>query len=72
MVGRLEDHQQSLFYDFCFEDHVPQNHLLRQIARASDLSDVRRQLAPYYSAMGSLDPKLIIRMLLFGYLYGIR
>ena len=68
MMGRLEDHQQSLFYDFCLEDHVPQDHLLRQIARALDLSDVRRQLAPYYSAMGSLDPELMIRMLLFGYL----
>lgn len=39
-----------------------------------DLSDVRQKLAPYYSAMGrpSLDPELMIRMLLVGYLYGIR
>lgn len=74
MMGRSEDHQQSLFYDFCLEDHVPQDHLLRQIAKVLDLSDVRQKLAPYYSTIGrpSLDPELMIRMLLIGYLYGIR
>ena len=74
MMGRLEGRQQSLFYDFCLETHVPQNHLLRQIAKVLDLSDVRRKLTPYYSNMGrpSLDPELMIRMLLVGYLYGIR
>jgi transposase len=74
MMGRLDDRQQSLFYDFCLEDHVPQDHLLRQIAKVLDLTDVRQKLAPYYSAMGrpSLDPELMIRMLLIGYLYGIR
>jgi transposase len=74
MMGRLDDRQQPLFYDFCLQDHVPQDHLLRQIAKVLDLSDVRQKLAPYYSAMGrpSLDPELMIRMLLIGYLYGIR
>jgi transposase len=74
MMGRQDDRQQSLFYEFCLEDHVPQDHLLRRIAGVLDLSDVRRQLAPYYSAMGrpSLDPELMIRILLVGYLYGIR
>jgi transposase len=74
MMGRQEDRQQTLFYDFCLEDHVPEDHLLRRIAGVLDLSDVRRQLAPYYSTMGrpSLDPELMIRMLLIGYLYGIR
>jgi transposase len=74
MMGRLDNRQQPLFYDFCLEDHVPDDHLLRQIAKVLDLSDVRRQLAPYYSDMGrpSLDPELMIRMLLIGYLYGIR
>jgi transposase len=74
MMGRLEDRQQSLFYDFCLEDHVPADHLLRQIAEVLDLRDVRQKLAPYYSTMGrpSLDPELMIRMLLVGYLYGIR
>ena len=59
---------------FNLEEHVPEDHLLRRITGALDLSDVRRQLAPYYSAMGrpSLDPELMIRMLLIGYLYGIR
>ena len=74
MMGRLDDRQQPLFYDFCLEDHVPDDHLLRQIAKVLDLSDVRHKLAPYYSVMGrpSLDPELMIRMLLVGYLYGIR
>src|SRR2546430_2612343 len=66
MMGRLDDRQQPLFYDFCLEDHVPDNHLLRQVAKVLDLSGVRRKLAPYYSDMGrpSLDPELMIRMLL--------
>src|ERR1700733_9499895 len=74
MMGRLEDGQSALFYDFCLEDHVPKDHLLRKIADVLDLSEVRQKLAPYYSAMGrpSLDPELMIRMLLVGYLYGIR
>ena len=74
MMGRLDDRQQPLFYDFCLEDHVPDDHLLRQIAKVLDLSEVRQKLAPYYSDMGrpSLDPELMIRMLLIGYLYGIR
>ena len=74
MMGCLDDRQQPLFYDFCLEDHVPDDHLLRQVAKVLDLSGVRRKLAPYYSDMGrpSLDPELMIRMLLVGYLYGIR
>lgn len=74
MVGRLDDGQESLFYDFCLENHVPEDHLLRKVADILDLSGVRRKLAPYYSSMGrpSLDPELMIRMLLVGYLYGIR
>jgi transposase len=74
MMGQQADRQQTLFYDFCLEDHVPADHLLRRIAAVLDLSDVRRQLAPYYGAMGrpSLDPETMIRMLLIGYLYGIR
>jgi len=73
-MGRLDDRQQPLFYDFCLNDHVPQDHLLRQIAKVLDLSEVRQKLAPYYSNTGrpSLDPELTIRMLLIGYLYGIR
>ncbi|MGH6847641.1 MAG: hypothetical protein ACREC0_09425, partial [Methylocella sp.] len=48
MMGRLDDRQQPLFYDFCLEDHVPQDHLLRRVAVVLDLSGVRKQLAPYY------------------------
>ena len=74
MMGRLDDQQPSLFYDFCLENHVPEDHLLRQVAAVLDLSDVRRKLTCFYSAVGrpSLDPELMIRMLLVGYLYGIR
>ncbi|HUI21640.1 MAG TPA: IS1182 family transposase [Methylocella sp.] len=74
MMGRLEARQTSLFYDFCLEDHLPQDHLLRRVAAVLDLSAVRKQLAPYYSSIGrpSLDPELMIRMLLIGYLYGVR
>jgi transposase len=74
MMGRQDDRQQTLFYDFCLEDHVPQDHLLRRVAAVLDLRGVRQRLAPYYSNMGrpSLDPELMIRMLLVGYIYGIR
>lgn len=74
MMGRLDDRQQPFFYNFCLEDHIPQDHLLRRVAAVLDLSDVRQQLAVYYSATGrpSLDPELMIRILLIGYLYGIR
>ncbi len=41
MMGRLDDRQPSLFYNFCLESHVPQDHLLRRIAAVLDLSDVR-------------------------------
>src|ERR1700752_4379340 len=74
MMGRLDNRQQPLFYDFCLEDHFPQDHLLRRVAKVLDLSEVRKKLAPYYSDIGrpSLDPELMIRMLLIGYIYGIR
>jgi len=74
MMGRLETRQSSLFYDFCLDDHIPQDHLLRQVDAVLDLSGVRQELAPFYSVIGrpSLDPELMIRMLLVGYLYGVR
>ena len=55
-------------------DHVPANHLLRSIDRFVDLSDIRRHLAPFYSTTGrpSIDPELMIRMLIVGYCFGIR
>jgi len=73
-MGARTVRQGSLFYGFTLEDHVPEDHLLRSIDRFVELSGVRRQLEPYYSAIGrpSIDPELMIRMLLIGYCCGIR
>jgi transposase len=64
----------QLFYDFCLEDHIPADHLLRRIDGFLDLEEIRARLKPYYSAMGrpSIDPELMIRMLIIGYSTGIR
>jgi transposase len=74
MMGQLPPDQNALFYDFCLENYVPQDHLLRQIDPFLDLGDLRDHLAPYYSHTGrpSVDPELMIRMLIVGYCYGIR
>jgi transposase len=74
MMGPRQEAQAALFYEFSLDDHVPRNHMLRQIDRFVDLSDVRSFLAPYYSSTGrpSVDPELMIRMLLVGYCMGIR
>ena len=74
MMGPRQDGQAALFYEFCIEDHVPQDHLLRLIDRFVDLSDIRTFLAPFYSSTGrpSVDPELMIRMLLVGYCMGVR
>src|SRR5580700_11512201 len=63
-----------LFYDFCLEEHVPVDHMLRSIDRHLDLADLRQSLKPFYSQMGrpSVDPELMIRMLIVGYSMGIR
>jgi transposase len=74
MMGRQCDGQASLFYEFRLEDRVPGDHLLRKIDRFLDLGTLRRELAPFYSSMGrpSVDPELLIRMLIVGYCFGIR
>ena len=74
MMGERQVDQGSLFYEFSLERHVPANHLLRAIDRFVDLGDLRARLAPFYSSMGrpSIDPELLIRMLLIGYCHGIR
>lgn len=74
MMGPKKEAQAALFYEFCLDDHVPQDHLLRSIDRFVDLSDIRKHLASFYSSIGrpSIDPELIIRMLLVGYIMGIR
>ncbi len=74
MMGEQRVDQAALFYTFSLEDHVPANHLLRSIDRFVELEGLRAHLAPFYSAMGrpSIDPELLIRMLLVGYCFGIR
>lgn len=73
MMGKLAP-QEQLFYRFRIEGHVPADHLLRQIDRLLDFDGLRSQLVALYSRIGrpSIDPELTIRMLLVGYLYGIR
>jgi transposase len=63
-----------LFYDFCLDDHVPSDHLLRRIDQFLDLESVRTELRPFYSKIGrpSIDPELMMRMLIIGYSMGIR
>ncbi len=74
MMGPKQEAQPALFYDFSLEDHVPQDHPLRSIDRFVDLSSIRAPLADFYSHTGrpSVDPELLIRMLLVGYCFGIR
>jgi transposase len=74
MMGRRQVEQAALFYEFSLEGHVPADHLLRSIDRFVDLAELRRELAPYYSSTGrpSVDPELMIRMLIVGYCFGIR
>jgi len=69
MMGSKQQLQNALFYEFSLERHVPQGHLLRSIDRFVDLSDVREYLKPFYSHTGrpSIDPELMIRMLIIGY-----
>jgi len=74
MMGRGSGGQKKLFYSFNLDDHVPADHLLRGIDRCLDLGDLRRHLAPFYSDTGrpSIDPELMVRMLIVGYGFGIR
>ena len=74
MMGRLPTGQNQLFYDFCLEEYVPEKHVLRGLDRFLDFTRIRKHLAPYYSDIGrpSVDPELMIRMLLVGYCFGIR
>ena len=74
MMGQRTVMQGALFYEFDLERHVPSDHLLRSIDRFVDLEGLREHLRPFYSDMGrpSVDPELMIRMLLVGYCFGIR
>src|SRR5512132_248834 len=72
MMGQ-HDRSEALFYYFRLEDQVPENHLLRLIEKHISFAFVRQQLKDRYSEMGrpSIDPELLLRILLIGYLYGI-
>src|SRR5882757_5106871 len=74
MMGRLEQDQGQLFYSFCLEEVVPDDHQVRAIASVLDLSWVYGELSPHYPALGrpSIDPVLMIRILILGYAFGLR
>ena len=74
MMGHRQVEQAALFYEFSLEKHVPPDHLLRSIDRFVELDEVRRELAGFYSHLGrpSIDPELMIRILIVGYCFGIR
>jgi transposase len=72
MMGH-QSRSEALFYYFRLEDQVPENHLLRLIDRHVELDFIRAKLKNSYSDTGrpSVDPELLLRMLLIGYLYGV-
>jgi transposase len=76
MMGRQRRNQGKLFYEFRLDDRVPKDHLLRRIDVfvTGVLADLHQELKPYYSDIGrpSIDPELMIRMLIIGYCCGIR
>lgn len=74
MMGRQGAGQAPLFYAFNLEHHVPGSHMLRGIDRFLDLGELHQHLAPHYSHTGrpSIDPALLVRMLIVGYCFGIR
>jgi transposase len=74
MMGRLNHDQEQLLYSFHLDEAVPHEHLIRKIAAVLDLSWVHCDLAPFYPKMGrpSIDPELMIRMLIIGNLFAIR
>ena len=74
ILGPRQEAQAALFYEFSLEDHLPKNNLLYSIDQIVDLRSIRAHLAEFYSYTGrpSIDPELMIRMLLVGYCSGIR
>ena len=74
MMGQLERGRERLFYKFSLEAIVPVDHLVRRVACVLDLSWLRNELAEHYSHTGrpSIDPELMVRMLLIGYVFAIR
>ena len=74
MMGRLTAGQGQLFYEFHLDEVVPADHVVRRIDAVLDLGWIHKELAPFYSSTGrpSIDPELMIRMLLVGYVFAIR
>src|SRR5450432_3872489 len=74
MMGRRKDGQGQFFYSFDLDEVVPPDHLVRQIDGVLDLGWVHKELSPYYSHTGrpSIDPVLMIRMLIVGYVFALR
>lgn len=74
MMGRKNDQQGRFFYHLNLDEYVPEDHLLRGVDRFLDLGQLHEYLEPFYSHTGrpSIDPELLIRMLIIGYCYGIR
>jgi transposase len=74
MMGRHNRDQEQFFYSFCLDEAVPDDHLVRAIAAVLDLSWVYAEVASHYSKIGrpSIDPVLMIRMLIVGYVFAIR
>ncbi len=74
MMGRQTRGQEQLFYEFSLDEVVPADHLVRRLDAVLDTSWVHEELAPFYSALGrpSIDPELMIRMLIIGYVFAIR
>jgi Transposase and inactivated derivatives len=74
MMGSRSQGQGHLFYQFHLDEAVPEDHLVRKVDTVLDLSWVHAELAPHYSRIGrpSIDPVLMIRMLIVGYVFAIR
>ena len=74
MMGRQTRGQEQLFYECSLDEVVPADHLVRRIDAVLDTSWVHQELAPFYSTLGrpSIDPELMIRMLIVGYVFAIR
>jgi transposase len=74
MMGRLTAGQAQFFYAFHLNEVVPADHVVRRIDAVLDLGWIHKELAPFYSNTGrpSIDPELMMRMLLVGYVFAIR
>ncbi len=74
MMGRQTNDQGHLFYEFCLDEAVPDDHPVRKIDAVFDLPWVYAELAAHYPTLGrpSIDPVLMIRMLIIGYVFGLR